>query len=70
MFCVKKVIMAKVFKGAERNKYSNEEKLELGELVEKLEYFHPIPRLLQFKEFSSPPRLFQPFPPPIPLIHF
>ena len=27
--------MAKVFKRAERNKYSNEEKLELGELVEK-----------------------------------
>ena len=27
--------MAKVFKTAERNKYSNEEKLELGELVEK-----------------------------------
>ena len=27
--------MAKVFKGAERNKYTNKEKLELGELVEK-----------------------------------
>ena len=27
--------MAKVFKTAERNKYSHEEKLELGKLVEK-----------------------------------
>ena len=27
--------MTKVFKRAERNKYTNEEKLELGELVEK-----------------------------------
>ena len=27
--------MAKVFKRAERNKYTNEEKLELGELVDK-----------------------------------
>ena len=36
--------MAKVFKRAERNKYTNEEKLELGELVEMKEKRNMMPK--------------------------